>query len=230
MFHIREIELVHWDFWRRLAVLRRPDHYDRRPQRFRQDDPARRAAHAVGVALLGKRDFRRYVRRARQALPWIRATVANVPARPANALSSLSCRQRDAGLPDPANRRRLNARYTIEVAWYKLKIWKTRPAVGRAARFRTRLAYAGLTPATPACSRSNRAIPTSSANTRHAHCWSWSLTCSATRKCWTTTRPPAISNRPHCTNWRASRWIWIGYAPKRKPAVSKPTAISNGAL
>lgn len=81
MFHIKQLELVHWDFWRRLTLpldcqiitIVGPNGSGKTTLL-----DALRTLFALRCS--GKRDFRRYVRRANRSFAWIRAVVANRPA------------------------------------------------------------------------------------------------------------------------------------------------------
>jgi len=80
MFHIKQIELVHWDYWRRFTLpldaqiitIVGPNGSGKTTLL-----DAMRTLFALRCS--GKRDFRRYVRRADRSFAWIRATVDNQP-------------------------------------------------------------------------------------------------------------------------------------------------------
>lgn len=80
MFHIRNIELIHWDFWRRFTLpldaqiitIVGPNGSGKTTLL-----DAMRTLFALKCS--GKRDFRRYVRRANAGFAWIRSTVSNEP-------------------------------------------------------------------------------------------------------------------------------------------------------
>ena len=111
MFHLKSIELVHWDYW----------------QRFRQTIDASIVAivgpNGSGKTTLldalrtlfalqcaGKRDYKRYVRHSGESFAWLRAVVDN--RRIGNArhpFFSAARRRSDAGVPHPQAGRRLAA-------------------------------------------------------------------------------------------------------------------------
>ncbi|MBK7848902.1 MAG: AAA family ATPase [Zoogloea sp.] len=80
MFHIKQLELVHWDYWRRfnlpldaqIITIVGPNGSGKTTLL-----DALRTLFALRCS--GKRDFRRYVRRANRSFAWIRAVVANRP-------------------------------------------------------------------------------------------------------------------------------------------------------
>ena len=80
MFHIKQIELVHWDFWRRFTLP-----LDAQiitivgPNGSGKTTLLDALRTLFALRCSGKRDFRRYVRRANRSHAWIRATVANLP-------------------------------------------------------------------------------------------------------------------------------------------------------
>ena len=80
MFHIKQIELVHWDFWRRFTLP-----LDSQiitivgPNGSGKTTLLDALRTLFALRCSGKRDFRRYVRRADRSFAWIRAVVANRP-------------------------------------------------------------------------------------------------------------------------------------------------------
>ena len=80
MFHIKTLELVHWDFWRRFALP-----LDAQiitivgPNGSGKTTLLDALRTLFALRCSGKRDFRRYVRRAERSFAWIRAVVANLP-------------------------------------------------------------------------------------------------------------------------------------------------------
>ncbi|MGD9872113.1 MAG: ATP-binding protein, partial [Thauera sp.] len=80
MFHIKTLELVHWDFWRRFALP-----LDAQiitivgPNGSGKTTLLDALRTLFALRCSGKRDFRRYVRRAERSFAWIRAVVANQP-------------------------------------------------------------------------------------------------------------------------------------------------------
>ena len=80
MFHIKQIELVHWDFWRRFTLP-----LDSQiitivgPNGSGKTTLLDALRTLFALRCSGRRDFRRYVRRADRSFAWIRAVVANRP-------------------------------------------------------------------------------------------------------------------------------------------------------
>jgi chromosome segregation protein len=80
MFHIKQLELVHWDYWRRFKLP-----LDAQiitivgPNGSGKTTLLDALRTLFGLRCSGKRDFRRYVRRANRSFAWIRAVVANKP-------------------------------------------------------------------------------------------------------------------------------------------------------
>ncbi len=80
MFHIKQIELVHWDYWRRFTLP-----LDAQiitivgPNGSGKTTLLDALRTLFALRCSGKRDFRRYVRRAERSFAWIRATVDNAP-------------------------------------------------------------------------------------------------------------------------------------------------------
>ncbi|MER2554324.1 MAG: AAA family ATPase [Thauera sp.] len=80
MFHIKTLELVHWDFWRRFSLP-----LDAQiitivgPNGSGKTTLLDALRTLFALRCSGKRDFRRYVRRAERSFAWIRAVVANQP-------------------------------------------------------------------------------------------------------------------------------------------------------
>lgn len=106
MFHIKTLELVHWDFWRRFSLP-----LDAQiitivgPNGSGKTTLLDALRTLFALRCSGKREFRRYVRRTNKDFAWIRAIVANVPGstgkRPFFPCLSdevtLACRIRKAG-------------------------------------------------------------------------------------------------------------------------------------
>jgi chromosome segregation ATPase len=80
MFHIKQLELVHWDYWRRFTLP-----LDAQiitivgPNGSGKTTLLDALRTLFALRCSGKRDFRRYVRRAERSFAWIRAVVANQP-------------------------------------------------------------------------------------------------------------------------------------------------------
>jgi chromosome segregation ATPase len=80
MFHIKQLELVHWDYWRRFSLP-----LDAQiitivgPNGSGKTTLLDALRTLFALRCSGKRDFRRYVRRADRSFAWIRAVVANQP-------------------------------------------------------------------------------------------------------------------------------------------------------
>ena len=80
MFHIKQLELVHWDFWRRFSLP-----LDAQiitivgPNGSGKTTLLDALRTLFALRCSGKRDFRRYVRRGGRSFAWIRAVVANQP-------------------------------------------------------------------------------------------------------------------------------------------------------
>lgn len=80
MFHIQQLELVHWDYWRRMLLP-----LDAQiitivgPNGSGKTTLLDALRTLFALRCSGKRDFRRYVRRADRSFAWIRAVVANRP-------------------------------------------------------------------------------------------------------------------------------------------------------
>ncbi|MGL1832654.1 AAA family ATPase [Rhodocyclaceae bacterium SMB388] len=80
MFHIKRLELVHWDYWRRFSLP-----LDAQiitivgPNGSGKTTLLDALRTLFALRCSGKRDFRRYVRRADRSFAWIRAVVANQP-------------------------------------------------------------------------------------------------------------------------------------------------------
>ncbi|MDP5240633.1 ATP-binding protein [Uliginosibacterium sp. 31-16] len=149
MFHIRDIELVHWDFWRRFTLpldaqiitIVGPNGSGKTTLL-----DAMRTLFALKCS--GKRDFRRYVRRANAGFAWIRTTVSNKPGstgkRPffpcLKDEVTLACRIKRAGGD-------WTREYCIEDGLVTVEqLEETAQFVGL-RDYQSRLAYAGLTPA-----------------------------------------------------------------------------------
>ena len=78
MFHIKQLEVVHWDYWRRFTLP-----LDSQiitivgPNGSGKTTLLDALRTLFALRCSGKRDFRRYVRRANRSFAWIRAVVAN---------------------------------------------------------------------------------------------------------------------------------------------------------
>ncbi|MBS1210193.1 MAG: chromosome segregation protein [Proteobacteria bacterium] len=149
MFHIRDIELVHWDFWRRFTLpldaqiitIVGPNGSGKTTLL-----DAMRTLFALRCS--GKRDFRRYVRRANAGFAWIRTTVSNKPGNTGKRPFfpclkdevTLACRIKRAGGD-------WTREYCIEDGLVTVEqLEETAQFVGL-RDYQSRLAYAGLTPA-----------------------------------------------------------------------------------
>ena len=153
MFHIKQLELVHWDYWRRFSLP-----LDAQiitivgPNGSGKTTLLDALRTLFGLRCSGKRDFRRYVRRANRSFAWIRAVVANRPGssgkRPffpcLKDEVTLACRIRRAGgdwtrdyaIADgdvPIEALEANADKAVEWVGYR--------------DYQSRLAWGGLTPA-----------------------------------------------------------------------------------
>ncbi|MCM2336607.1 MAG: AAA family ATPase, partial [Pseudomonas sp.] len=149
MFHIKTLELVHWDYWRRFTLpldaqiitIVGPNGSGKTTLL-----DAMRTLFALRCS--GKRDFRRYVRRADRSFAWIRAVVANKPGssgrRPffpcLQDEVTLACRIRKAGGDWTRDYAIIDGNLSIEELenssdWTGLR------------DYQTRLAWGGLTPA-----------------------------------------------------------------------------------
>lgn len=80
MFHIKQLEVVHWDYWRRFVLP-----VDAQiitivgPNGSGKTTLLDALRTLFALRCSGKRDFRRYVRRSNKGFAWIRALVANKP-------------------------------------------------------------------------------------------------------------------------------------------------------
>ncbi|MEC5396950.1 ATP-binding protein [Uliginosibacterium sp. H1] len=149
MFHIREIELVHWDFWRRFTVpldaqiitIVGPNGSGKTTLL-----DAMRTLFALKCS--GKRDYRRYVRRSNHGFAWIRATVANTPSstgkRPffpcMKDVVTLACRIKRAGGD-------WTREYCIEDGLVSVEELEEKASFAGLRDYQHRLAFAGLSPA-----------------------------------------------------------------------------------
>lgn len=149
MFHIRDIELVHWDFWRRFTLpldaqiitIVGPNGSGKTTLL-----DAMRTLFALRCS--GKRDFRRYVRRSNTGFAWIRSTVSNQPGstgkRPFFPCLkddvTLACRVRRAGGD-------WTREYCIEDGIVSVESLEASAQFIGLRDYQSRLAYAGLTPA-----------------------------------------------------------------------------------
>lgn len=149
MFHIKQLELVHWDYWRRFSLP-----LDAQiitivgPNGSGKTTLLDALRTLFALRCSGKRDFRRYVRRAERSFAWIRAVVANRPGasgrRPffpcLNDEVTLACRIRRAGGEWTRDYMIVDGDQPIEVlehgdGWLGLR------------DYQSRLAWGGLTPA-----------------------------------------------------------------------------------
>ena len=149
MFHIKTLELVHWDFWRRFALP-----LDAQiitivgPNGSGKTTLLDALRTLFALRCSGKRDFRRYVRRAERSIAWIRAVVANQPGhsgkRPffpclADEVT-LACRIRKAGGDWIRDYTIVDGNLAIEA------LEQTSDWIGL-RDYQNRLAWGGLTPA-----------------------------------------------------------------------------------
>lgn len=149
MFHIKQLELVHWDYWRRFSLP-----LDAQiitivgPNGSGKTTLLDALRTLFALRCSGKRDFRRYVRRADRSFAWIRAVVANQPGntgrRPffpclADEVT-LACRIRRAGGEWTRDYTIVDGDVDIE-ALEQAEDW-----VGL-RDYQSRLAWGGLTPA-----------------------------------------------------------------------------------
>jgi chromosome segregation ATPase len=149
MFHIKQIELVHWDYWRRFTLP-----LDAQiitivgPNGSGKTTLLDALRTLFALRCSGKRDFRRYVRRADRSFAWIRATVDNQPGatgrRPffpcMDEVVTLACRIRKGGGEWTRDYTIVDGDMPIEALeqdndWLGLRDYQTRLAAG------------GLTPA-----------------------------------------------------------------------------------
>lgn len=149
MFHIKQLELVHWDYWRRFSLP-----LDAQiitivgPNGSGKTTLLDALRTLFALRCSGKRDFRRYVRRADRSFAWIRALVANLPGssgrRPffpclADQVT-LACRIRRAGGEWTRDYAIVDGDVPIEA------LEQTEDWVGL-RDYQNRLAWGGLTPA-----------------------------------------------------------------------------------
>lgn len=155
MFHIKQLELVHWDFWRRLTLpldcqiitIVGPNGSGKTTLL-----DALRTLFALRCS--GKRDFRRYVRRANRSFAWVRAVVANRasgggkrPFFPCLADEvTLVCRIRRAGGDWTRDYAILDGDVSIEALEQQAESGETVSWAGL-RDYQNRLAWGGLTPA-----------------------------------------------------------------------------------
>lgn len=149
MFHIKQLELVHWDYWRRFTLP-----LDAQiitivgPNGSGKTTLLDALRTLFALRCSGKRDFRRYVRRAERSFAWIRAVVANQPGasgrRPffpcLQDEVTLACRIRRAGGEWTRDYTIVDGNVAIEALentddWIGLR------------DYQSRLAWGGLTPA-----------------------------------------------------------------------------------
>ena len=149
MFHIKTLELVHWDYWCRFTLpLGAQIITIVGPNGSGKTTLLDALRTLFALRCSGKRDFRRYVRRAGRSFAWIRAVVANQPSgsgkRPffpcmADEVT-LVCRIRKAGGDWTRDYAILDGNQPIETLentndWTGLR------------DYQNRLAWGGLTPA-----------------------------------------------------------------------------------
>lgn len=149
MFHIKTLEVVHWDFWRRFSLP-----LDAQiitivgPNGSGKTTLLDALRTLFALRCSGKRDFRRYVRRADRSFAWIRAIVANLPGstgkRPFFPCLSdevtLACRIRKAGGDWIRDYTIVDGNQPIE------RLEDTNDWIGL-RDYQHRLAWGGLTPA-----------------------------------------------------------------------------------
>lgn len=149
MFHIKQLELVHWDYWRRFSLP-----LDAQiitivgPNGSGKTTLLDALRTLFALRCSGKRDFRRYVRRAERSFAWIRAVVANQPGltgrRPffpclADEVT-LACRIRKAGGDWTRD-------YTIQDGNVDIEALEQSSDWAGLRDYQNRLAWGGLTPA-----------------------------------------------------------------------------------
>jgi chromosome segregation protein len=149
MFHIRDIELVHWDFWRRFTLpldaqiitIVGPNGSGKTTLL-----DAMRTLFALKCS--GKRDFRRYVRRANAGFAWIRANVSNKPGSTGKR-PFFPCLKDDVTLACRIKRAagEWTREYCIEDGLVSVELLEERAQWIGLRDYQSRLAYAGLTPA-----------------------------------------------------------------------------------
>jgi chromosome segregation protein len=149
MFHIRNIELVHWDFWRRFTLP-----LDAQiitivgPNGSGKTTLLDALRTLFALRCSGKRDFRRYVRRANAGFAWIRSIISNEPGatgkRPffpcLKDEVTLACRIKRAGGD-------WTREYCIEDGVVSVEQLEASAEFVGLRDYQQRLAYAGLTPA-----------------------------------------------------------------------------------
>lgn len=149
MFHIRDIELVHWDFWRRFTLP-----LDAQiitivgPNGSGKTTLLDALRTLFALKCSGKRDFRRYVRRSNSGFAWLRATVSNQPGssgkRPffpcLKDNVTLACRVKRASGD-------WTREYCIEDGIVTVELLDESAQFIGLRDYQSRLAYAGLTPA-----------------------------------------------------------------------------------
>ncbi len=149
MFHIKTLELVHWDFWRRFTLP-----LDAQiitivgPNGSGKTTLLDALRTLFALRCSGKRDFRRYVRRTDRDFAWIRAVVANVASgtgkRPffpcIHDEVTLACRIRRAGGDWTRD-------YAIVDGNVDIETLETCSDWAGLRDYQNRLAWGGLTPA-----------------------------------------------------------------------------------
>ncbi len=149
MFHIKQLELVHWDYWRRFSLP-----LDAQiitivgPNGSGKTTLLDALRTLFALRCSGKRDFRRYVRRADRSFAWIRAVVANQPGgsgrRPffpcLHDEVTLACRIRRAGGEWTRDYTIVDGDVSVEA------LEQTEDWIGL-RDYQHRLAWGGLTPA-----------------------------------------------------------------------------------
>ncbi|HEX5127397.1 MAG TPA: AAA family ATPase [Rhodocyclaceae bacterium] len=149
MFHIREIELVHWDFWRRFTLP-----LDAQiitivgPNGSGKTTLLDALRTLFALKCSGKRDYRRYVRRANAGFAWIRTTVANRPG-PTGKRPFFPCMKDQVTLACRIKRAAgdWSREYVIEDGICTIEQLDESTQWLGLRDYQARLAYAGLTPA-----------------------------------------------------------------------------------
>jgi chromosome segregation protein len=151
MFHIRELEVVHWDYWRRFTLP-----LDASIVAIVGPNGSGKTTLLDALRTLfvlkcsGKRDWRRYVRRSNAGFAWVRAVVDN-PRTPQGRMSrpffpchqdivTLACRIRRAGGD-------WNRDYTIQDGDLPIEALEAGAEWLGQRNYQARLADGGLTPA-----------------------------------------------------------------------------------
>jgi energy-coupling factor transporter ATP-binding protein EcfA2 len=231
MFHIKQLELVHWDFWSRFTLP-----LDAQiitivgPNGSGKTTLLDALRTLFALRCSGKRDFRRYVRRTDRDIAWIRAVVANNPSgtgkRPffpcLRDEVTLACRIRRAGGDWTRDYAIVDGNADIDTLEANGSDW-----VGL-RDYQNRLAWGGLTPAIAKVLSLEQGDTDKLCEYSPRPCSTWCSTCSATRRCWTTTRPHARSRKAPNASSRASVSISNGCAPRPSRSGSKRTTSASG--